>query len=50
MKMELAGVHFVFAAAGFLLWASGGSAAPMVCHFDSRGETQSSKTHPGLQK
>lgn len=39
MKMELTGVHFVLAAAGFLLWASGGSAAPMECHFDSRGET-----------
>lgn len=39
MKMELTGVHFVLAAAGFLLWASSVSAAPMECHFDSRGET-----------
>lgn len=39
MRMELAGVHFVLAAAGFLLWASGGSAASMECHFNSRGET-----------
>lgn len=39
MKMELMGLHFVLAAAASLLWASGGSAAPMVCHFDSRGET-----------
>lgn len=38
MKMEPAGVHFVLAAAGILLQASGGSAAPMQCHFDSRGK------------
>lgn len=43
MKMELAGVHFVLAASGFLLLASGSSAAPMVCHFDSRGEARSSQ-------
>ncbi|XP_068443323.1 prostate-associated microseminoprotein [Clinocottus analis] len=36
MKMELAGVHWMLAAAGFLLCAGGGSAAPMLCHFDSR--------------
>ncbi|XP_068612186.1 prostate-associated microseminoprotein [Brachionichthys hirsutus] len=34
--MELARVHVVLAAAGFLLWAGGGFAAPMECHFDSR--------------
>lgn len=38
MKMELSVVHFVLAASGFLLWVGGSSAAPMVCHFDSRGE------------
>lgn len=31
-------MHFVLAAAGILLQASGGSAAPMQCHFDSRGK------------
>lgn len=36
--MEPCGVHFVLAAAGILLQASGGSAAPMQCHFDSRGK------------
>ncbi|XP_074480051.1 prostate-associated microseminoprotein [Sebastes fasciatus] len=36
MKMEIAGVNWVLAAAGFLLWTSGGSAAPMLCHFNSR--------------
>lgn len=36
--MELTGVSWVLAAAGFLLW-TGGSAAPLECHFDSRGET-----------
>lgn len=40
IKMALAGVHFVLAASGFLLLASGSSAAPMVCHFDSRGEAR----------
>ena len=39
MKMELSGLNFALAAVGFLLWTSGGSAAPMECHFDSRGET-----------
>ncbi|XP_058480769.1 prostate-associated microseminoprotein [Solea solea] len=36
MKMEIARAHLMLAAAGFLLWSSGGSAAPMECHFDSR--------------
>lgn len=36
--MELFGVYFVLAAAAILLQASGGSAAPMQCHFDARGE------------
>lgn len=40
--MELCGVYFVLAAAGILLQASGGSAAPMQCHFDSRGEDTTS--------
>lgn len=43
MKMELTSVHFVLAASGFLLLASGSCAAPMVCHFDSRGEARSSQ-------
>ncbi|TNN72034.1 Prostate-associated microseminoprotein [Liparis tanakae] len=34
--MELVGVNVMLAAAGFLLCTSGGSAAPMLCHFDSR--------------
>lgn len=42
--MEIAGVNFVLAAAGFLLWTTGGSAAPMECHFNSRGEITRSKT------
>lgn len=37
-KMELAGVNWALAVVGFLLWSSGGSAAPMECHFNSRGE------------
>ncbi|XP_007563694.1 prostate-associated microseminoprotein [Poecilia latipinna] len=37
MKMELAVVNWMVAAAGFLLlWAGGGSAAPLECHFNSR--------------
>ncbi|XP_040037735.1 prostate-associated microseminoprotein [Gasterosteus aculeatus] len=36
MKMELAGVNWMLAAAVFLLCASGGSSAPMLCHFNSR--------------
>lgn len=36
--MELLGVNFVLATAGFLFWTSAGSAAPMECHFDFRGE------------
>ncbi|KAI4808752.1 hypothetical protein KUCAC02_000798 [Chaenocephalus aceratus] len=36
MKMELVGVNWVLAAAGFFLWTSVGSAAPMVCHYNSR--------------
>uniref|UniRef100_UPI0037E7B71C prostate-associated microseminoprotein n=1 Tax=Semicossyphus pulcher TaxID=241346 RepID=UPI0037E7B71C len=36
IKMELVGVNWVLAAAGCLLWSSGGFAAPMECHFDSR--------------
>uniref|UniRef100_A0A3Q2UB47 Prostate-associated microseminoprotein n=1 Tax=Fundulus heteroclitus TaxID=8078 RepID=A0A3Q2UB47_FUNHE len=37
--MELAVVNWVVAAAGFLLfWAGGGSAAPLECHFNSRGK------------
>lgn len=43
MKMALAGVHFVLAASGFLLWVGSSSTAPMVCHFDSRGEARSSQ-------
>lgn len=40
MKMEL--TNLVLAALGLLLWNSGcSSAAPMECHFDSRGETSS---------
>uniref|UniRef100_A0AAX7V4L4 Prostate-associated microseminoprotein n=1 Tax=Astatotilapia calliptera TaxID=8154 RepID=A0AAX7V4L4_ASTCA len=38
--MELFRVHLLLGAVGFLLWTSGGSAAPMECHFSSRGEIQ----------
>lgn len=38
--MELSRVHLLLGAVGFLLWTSGGSAAPMECHFSSRGEIQ----------
>ncbi|XP_005944639.1 prostate-associated microseminoprotein [Haplochromis burtoni] len=34
--MELSRVHLLLGAVGFLLWTSGGSAAPMECHFSSR--------------
>uniref|UniRef100_A0A3P9D181 Prostate-associated microseminoprotein n=1 Tax=Maylandia zebra TaxID=106582 RepID=A0A3P9D181_9CICH len=34
--MELFRVHLLLGAVGFLLWTSGGSAAPMECHFSSR--------------
>lgn len=40
IKMELSRVHLLLGAVGFLLWTSGGSAAPMECHFSSRGEIQ----------
>lgn len=51
MKMELTGVNWVVVAAGFLLiWASGGSAAPLECHFDSRGEKLSHHTATVLKK
>lgn len=38
IKMELSRIHLLLGAVGFLLWTSGGSAAPMECHFSSRGE------------
>lgn len=38
IKMELSRVHMLLGAVGFLLWTSGGSAAPMECHFNFRGE------------
>ncbi|KAM9424740.1 prostate-associated microseminoprotein [Pholidichthys leucotaenia] len=38
MKMELTRVGWMLTAAGFLLWITSSSAAPMECHFNSRGE------------
>ncbi|XP_008299904.1 prostate-associated microseminoprotein [Stegastes partitus] len=48
MKMELTGVNWVLAAAGFLLWTSGGSAAPMECHFNSRALCEFEGRHYSL--
>ncbi|XP_026208201.1 prostate-associated microseminoprotein [Anabas testudineus] len=48
MKMELTGVNWVLAAAGFLLWTSGGSAAPMECHFNFRALCVFEGTHYSL--
>ncbi|XP_034005957.1 LOW QUALITY PROTEIN: prostate-associated microseminoprotein [Trematomus bernacchii] len=36
MKMELVGVNWFLPLQVFFLWTSVGSAAPMVCHYNSR--------------
>lgn len=36
-KMEVTRLNWALTVAGFLLWTGGGTAAPMECHFNSRG-------------